>query len=232
MRRTLLLLIFAGCANQTGIGDSTPDLSLAIGSPCSAASTCPAGSFCEFPVGACGGDGVCAAQPASCGPASAAMCGCDQNNYYNECQRQKAGVSKLHDGTCQLKIPCFTLGEALCKARFDCAADYCVVCTCKPQFNGCRDPIALPKPCPTAMCMPPSCCRALYDCHGATSYCSAPEPPPMNVACPPPCPDNTQCNAGGQCERQPCKHDSDCLKGFCVDGACYSELGTCTAPPG
>ncbi|HZS42112.1 MAG TPA: hypothetical protein VFF06_35025 [Polyangia bacterium] len=237
-RALILIAAIAGCADEPGGGGANDlaaadDLAVGVGAACGAGVTCPAGSFCQTPVGACGGDGgVCVAEPASCGPATKAMCGCDQNNYYNECQREKAGVSKLHDGTCQLKFPCFTLGEALCKARFDCAADYCVLCSCTPQFNGCRDMLTPPKPCPTPTCAPPGCCRAINDCPPSMFFCAPPEPAPMNVACPPPCADNLQCNASGQCERQPCAHDADCLKGFCVEKFCYSELGNCTVPPG
>src|SRR5438477_519650 len=132
-----VLLLAAGCGDSSNV--DAPDLPATIGSACNANGDCAAGAFCEFPVAACRGPGVCVAQPAACGAGSFALCGCDQSNYLSECLRQKAAASKLHDGICQLKVPCFTLGEAPCRARPDCAADYCVVCSCTPQWSGCRD---------------------------------------------------------------------------------------------
>lgn len=76
--------------------------------PCSFSdSTCPAGQFCEFPVGDCG-----EGQSGDCRPKSAepcnlctefmggVVCGCDLMTYPSDCDRWAAGVAKWFDGPC------------------------------------------------------------------------------------------------------------------------------------
>jgi hypothetical protein len=45
------------------------------------------------------------------------------------------------------------------------------------------------------------------------------------------CPEFFVCSAGGTCARKPCDVDGDCEGGACVNGGCYVQAGTCTAPP-
>jgi hypothetical protein len=45
------------------------------------------------------------------------------------------------------------------------------------------------------------------------------------------CPMHFVCGESGACERQPCNIDEDCGTGYCVDGACYDELGMCGGLP-
>lgn len=64
---------------------------------------CPAGSFCDFAAGICGGNdatGTCVIKPATCSKELHPVCGCDQKNYDNHCMRQAAGVALAHEGAC------------------------------------------------------------------------------------------------------------------------------------
>ena len=45
--------------------------------------------------------GTCAATPKICNKIFRQVCGCDNKTYANDCERQAAGVSKLHDGKCK-----------------------------------------------------------------------------------------------------------------------------------
>jgi hypothetical protein len=63
-------------------------------------------AFCEFPTNTCGVSdqtGMCRAVPGTCPPTPSPVCGCDAVTYSNDCLREKARVSKAHDGACQSK---------------------------------------------------------------------------------------------------------------------------------
>jgi hypothetical protein len=66
---------------------------------------CPMRSFCQFPTGTCGkGDktGTCAPIEDACkSQIVRPVCGCDGKTYGNDCLRQMAAVSKLHNGKCK-----------------------------------------------------------------------------------------------------------------------------------
>jgi hypothetical protein len=70
-------------------------------------STCPAGQFCEFPVGDCGEGQTGECEPASAEPCNMCteflggpVCGCDMMTYPSDCDRRAAGVAKWMDGPC------------------------------------------------------------------------------------------------------------------------------------
>ena len=44
---------------------------------------------------------TCAATPKICNKIFRQVCGCDNKTYANDCERQAAGVSKLHNGKCK-----------------------------------------------------------------------------------------------------------------------------------
>ena len=60
--------------------------------------------FCDWPVGTCGGwnvEGICTRIPRFCVQRiGRRVCGCDGKTYTNNCQRQRAIVSKQQDGRC------------------------------------------------------------------------------------------------------------------------------------
>jgi hypothetical protein len=66
---------------------------------------CPADQWCDLRPGMCKGadaDGVCIVRPAVCTTEIAPVCGCDARTYNNDCERQRAGIQKNHDGACDL----------------------------------------------------------------------------------------------------------------------------------
>jgi hypothetical protein len=66
------------------------------------AGPCDGGLFCSFPS-ICGADdrgGVCAIPPTICEASCNVVCGCDGQDYCNNCTASSAGVSVLHDGSC------------------------------------------------------------------------------------------------------------------------------------
>jgi len=65
---------------------------------------CAEGQFCELIAGTCGmtdQGGTCLPVPQGCPRIFDPVCGCDRMTYSNDCVRQSAGVSKLHDGECR-----------------------------------------------------------------------------------------------------------------------------------
>ena len=74
-------------------------------SACTSTADCQAGQFCEFSDGMCNSQGSCqpggpTATSVRCNPDSGAACGCDGKTYRSECERRRAGVSKLREGAC------------------------------------------------------------------------------------------------------------------------------------
>jgi len=65
-------------------------------------SKCPEGFFCDHSKSdGCGSEaGACVAVPDGCGADVAPVCGCDGNQYGNDCERRRAQVGHAYDGTC------------------------------------------------------------------------------------------------------------------------------------
>jgi hypothetical protein len=64
---------------------------------------CEAGQFCQYKPGVCGRfdqTGACARVPQLCPAIVLPVCGCNGVTYTNDCERERAMVSKLHNGRC------------------------------------------------------------------------------------------------------------------------------------
>jgi hypothetical protein len=65
--------------------------------------TCAKNEFCDKPTGACffpDAEGTCVHVPRLCPQIFLPICGCNGKTYSNDCTRQRARVSKAHDGKC------------------------------------------------------------------------------------------------------------------------------------
>jgi len=65
---------------------------------------CPKGQFCELPAGECSSadlQGTCVETGGFCPLFYDPVCGCDGVTYGNDCERQRAGAQKDHDGACR-----------------------------------------------------------------------------------------------------------------------------------
>ena len=76
-----------------------------VGAKCGgfAGQTCSAHEFCDKPTGACffpDAEGTCVHVPQLCPMVVLPVCGCNGKTYSNDCVRQRAKVSKAHDGKC------------------------------------------------------------------------------------------------------------------------------------
>jgi hypothetical protein len=95
---------------------------------------------------------------------------------------------------------CAGLGVEACRARSDCVADFCFLCSCTPRFEGCRGIDEQAHDCPAVGCPQPACCRSGQDCT------------PGGASCVPP---GTPFDTCGTCNPQPgtCQTDADCGTG-------------------
>lgn len=83
---------------------STPS-SARVGQKCGgfAPIACGPNEFCQKATGACFKpdiEGRCARVPAVCPQYVRPVCGCNGVTYNNDCERQRASVSKSHNGKC------------------------------------------------------------------------------------------------------------------------------------
>ena len=66
---------------------------------------CDSGDFCQLVSGICQTfaaqfSGTCQARPDPCSSNSSPVCGCDGNDYANECEAHSAGVNVAYEGGC------------------------------------------------------------------------------------------------------------------------------------
>ena len=65
--------------------------------------TCGPNEFCQLPTGVCFAPdfrGQCAVVPRLCPHIVRPVCGCNGVTYTNDCERERARVSKRHNGRC------------------------------------------------------------------------------------------------------------------------------------
>ncbi len=88
-----------------------------------AGNTCNDDEFCKFPEGVCNDavdhTGICVPIPGECPQIHDPVCGCDNVTYDNECYADRARVSVLHRGECEVS-PC-----AATRVSSDVAMSYC-----------------------------------------------------------------------------------------------------------
>lgn len=126
---------------------------------------------------------------------------------------------------------CPGLSVDACRARSDCAADFCFQCSCTPQFEGCRPITAQPFDCPQLGCASPLCCQTGAQC-GSSGDCA---PPGTRWGCgfcdgqPSTCANDTGCGTSGICEPRQCgcSGETDCVPGCGPTNPCLTGT-TCT----
>ena len=161
-------------------------------------------------------------------------------------------------GTCE-PIACEgtrpTQPQKSCRSRSDCTENFE---DCLDEDSGCgicmRDQCLESSDCPTGLvCTPtreactcdgtgffkqcePDCrtadgaCRDGLECNASTGQCLEPRcTEPGNT-----CPANKFCDPsitlGDGCKKTACQNDLECGCGFCVNGSCQSNLGSCSPP--
>jgi hypothetical protein len=97
--------IFAALALALTVGLSSTPSSARVGQKCGgfAGPTCGPNEFCQLPTGACHRpdvEGRCFRVPHLCPQYVRPVCGCNGVTYGNDCKREAARVSKLHNGRC------------------------------------------------------------------------------------------------------------------------------------
>ncbi len=103
---------------------------------------CGPGEFCDYGEDRfCGlddGDGVCRPRPDGCDDVWMPVCGCDFITYGNACEAHTAGVSVLHEGSCE-SLGC----DGGCQPNEFCKVEACgdvdVPGICEPMPMGCPE---------------------------------------------------------------------------------------------
>jgi hypothetical protein len=105
---------------------------------------CPEGQLCELPAGMCHAadlQGRCVEPGEACIQVYDPVCGCDGQTYSNDCERQRAGAQKSHDGACECVPVCCTLRSEPVDTDGDGCGDVCVATsTCEVSCDCYPDP--------------------------------------------------------------------------------------------
>ncbi|MGE0786036.1 MAG: fibrinogen-like YCDxxxxGGGW domain-containing protein [Sandaracinaceae bacterium] len=122
---------------------------------CTSHADCTAPALCVPPDGVCGGVATCQTPPTDCSRECTIVCGCDGNDYCNECIAHRQGQSVSHPGSCE-GVPC---GGTTCGSDEQC----CSICG--------RDELCVPDvgTCPDVVC--PDGCMSNSDCDDE-EYCA------------------------------------------------------------
>ena len=178
----------------------------------------------------CGGRSVSAIHDGAMRDGSVTDGGLDAQ--VSDAQVSDAQLSDAHLGDAG-PDPCSTLTLAQCRLRADCAVDTCWVCTCEPEFEGCRDASDPPYDCPDLGCMQPLCCQSQAECNAPGGVYAAPGTPNACGMCDPfpgDCAADGDCAAGSICEPVPCSCNGAlrCVPG-CAQPTDCGPGATCAA---
>ncbi|NOZ01825.1 MAG: hypothetical protein GXP54_08045 [Deltaproteobacteria bacterium] len=192
-----------GDQNDTVASDKGSAEDVAVPVTCGADADCEGGEYCKK-IG-CTGKGSCAEIPTMCTKVYNPVCGCDGNDYDNECLAAMAGVNISHEGVC------VTLG---CKSNTNCgASEYCKKTSCD-GIGACSE-----KPTLCLISKDPVC-----GCDGKNykNECFAAQAG-VNV------------DYKGECSNQSCLSNDECQNTeYCYKDGCLGglgEVGECTLKP-
>ncbi|MBL8913817.1 MAG: hypothetical protein JNM17_24150 [Archangium sp.] len=120
---------------------------------------------------------------------------------------------------------CSGLDAIACRARPDCAADFCITCDCNPRYAQCRGLNEAPFQCPEVDCVTPLCCSTQAQCPTFPTTCAPPGTPPGCGICdmsPGTCQTDSACGAGFICEPRQCGclGQRDCVPGCSANNPC------------
>jgi len=230
----LLLVPFAlgnkecGSNSHAGRDASTPGKDGGAGAFCGglAGVGCPTGEYCNFTeqCGAADQGGHCTKIPDACTKEYHPVCGCDDKTYGNPCMAAAAGVSVLHEGTCEGPATgdagsgrlCGTRGGQECGAGQYCKFSESAMCGRADAGGKCT---ALPQVCPDIVIPVCGCDNKTYN-----NECQAARAAGVGVL------------HSGACEPQPCDSCAGPMPGApnkqCPDGIHFSGPACVTGDDG